>query len=73
MHVEEEYVFSIHTALMLQETIPTQLETNQMVYVSYKDVANAFDSVWIDRFFCRLYILGIKGRSSGLLYKAYMD
>ena len=66
MNVGEEYVLSINTALMLQETIPTQLETNQM------DVANAFD-VWIDIFFCRLYILGIKGRSLGLLYKAYMD
>ena len=52
---------SLHTALLLQETIATNLETNKKVFVLYLDVSKAFDSVWVNGLFYQLYLLGLKG------------
>ena len=65
-------VSCIHTALLLQETVAAGLETYSKMFVSYFDVARAFDSVWIDGLFSRLYALGIRGKTWRLLYKTYM-
>ena len=65
-------VSCIHTALVLQETVATLLESHSKVYVSYFDVARAFDSVWIDGLFSRIYALGIRGKTWRLLYKTYI-
>ena len=65
-------VSCLHTALTLQETVATQLESNSKVFVSYFDVARAFDSVWIDGLFSRLYTIGIQGRTWRLLYNTYV-
>ena len=65
-------VSCIHTALILQESVATQLETHKKVFVAYFDVARAFDSVWIDGLFSRIYALGIRGRTWRLLYKTYI-
>ena len=65
-------VSCIHTALVLQETVATLLESHSKVYVSYFDVARAFDSVWIDGLFSRMYALGIRGKTWRLLYKTYI-
>ena len=62
----------IHTAMLLQETIATQLENNKKVFVAYYDVAKAFDGVWIDGLFFRLREMGISGKTWRLLYKSYI-
>ena len=66
-------VSSIHTALLLQETISSQLEANKKVYVAYLDVSKTFDSVWIDGHFYQLYQNGLRGNIWRLLYKCYIN
>ena len=56
----------------MQETVATLLETHSKVFVSYFDVARAFDSIWIDGLFFQLYALGIRGKTWRLLYKTYI-
>ena len=63
----------IHSALLLQETISSNLETNSHVFVAYLDVSKAFDSVWVDGLFYQLHGLGIVGRLWRLLYKTYVN
>ena len=62
-------ISSLHTAMLLQESISVNLETNKKVFVLYLDVSKAFDSVWIDGLFYQLYVLGIKGRVWRILYQ----
>ena len=61
----------LHTSLLLQEAIATLLENSTNVFVLYLDVRKAFDSVWIDGLFHRLYALGVTGRTWRILYKTY--
>ena len=63
----------LHTALLLQESIASLLEDNAKVFVLYLDVRRAFDSVWIDGLFHRLYALGVTGKTWRILYKIYLD
>ena len=63
----------LHTALLLQESIASLLENNSKVFVLYLDVKKAFDSIWIDGLFHRLYALGVTGRTWRILYKSYVD
>ena len=44
-------VSSIHTAMLLQETIATNLVNSSKVFVLYLDVSKVFDSVWVDGLF----------------------
>ena len=62
----------IHTALILQETVATSLETNRKCLVAYFDVAKAFDTVWIEGLFFQLYELGIRGKLWRFLYNFYV-
>ena len=66
-------ISSLHTAMLLQESISMNLETNKKVFVLYLDVSKAFDSVWIDGLFYQLYVLGIKGRVWRILYQCYQN
>ena len=63
----------IHTALLLQETVATSLETNRKCLAAYFDVAKAFDTVWIERLFFQLYELGIRGKTWRILYNFCID
>ena len=65
--------WSIHTALLLHETVATSLETNRKCLVAYFDVAKAFDTVWIEGLFFQLYELGIRGKTWRILYNFYVD
>ena len=65
-------VSCIHTAMLLQETVATQLESHIKVFVAYYDVAKAFDGVWVDGLFYRLREMGIKGKTWRLFYKTYV-
>ena len=63
----------VHTAFLLQETVAHALETNKHVFVMYYDVSKAFDTVWTNGLFYKLYEIGIRGRMWRLLYRAYKD
>ena len=66
-------VSSIHTAMLLQESIAANLGEVDKIFVLYLDVSKAFDSVWIDGLFYQLHNMGIKGKLWRLLYKCYLD
>ena len=61
----------IHTAMILQETVATSLETNRKCLVAYFDVA--FDTVWIEGLFFQLYELGNRGKTWRILYNFYIN
>ena len=63
----------IHTAMLLQETVATSLETNWKCLVAYFDVAKAFDTVWIEGLFFQLFELGIRGKTWRILYNFYIN
>ena len=64
---------SVHTAMMLQETIASGLETNNKIFVLYLDVSKAFDSVWTEGLFFQLHALGVTGRTWRLMYRTYVN
>ena len=63
----------IHTAFMLQETVAASMEDNGQCFVTFFDVAKAFDTVWIDGLFKQVYDLGVTGKTWRLLYRGYID
>ena len=65
----------VHTAMMMEETVSTALETNRSVFVSYFDVSKAFDTVWTNGLFHKLHEMGVRGRKKllRLLYRAYQE
>ena len=63
----------VHTALLLQESIASALETNNKVFVAFLDVSKAYDTVWTDGLFFQLNKMGITGKLWRLMYRAYID
>ena len=63
----------VHTALLLQESIATALETSNKVFVAFLDVSKAYDTVWTDGLFFQLNKMGITGKLWRLMYRAYID
>ena len=57
----------VHTAFNLRETLATSLESSEHCFVAFYDVAEAFDTVWIDGLFMQMYDLGISGKTWRLL------
>ena len=53
----------VHIAFLLQETVSHALETNRNVFVTYFDVSKAFDTVWTNGLFYKLYEAGIRGKA----------
>ena len=66
-------VSCLHTAMLLQETISSKLESGGRVFVTYFDVSKAFDSVWVNGLFFQLRNLGLVGKIWRLLYKIYVN
>ena len=63
----------VHTAFNLRETLATSLESSEHCFVTFYDMAKAFDTVWIDGLFMQMYDLGISGKTWRLLYRCYID
>ena len=64
-------VSCLHTALLLQESISSNLEKYKKIFVSYYDVSKAFDGIWVDGLFYQLRQLGLGGKVWRLLYMTY--
>ena len=63
----------VHSAYLLQETVLTALEENNNVFMAYFDVSKAFDTVWVNGLFYKMYDMGVKGKIWRLLYRSYID
>ena len=58
---------------MLQETVSTALDDNNHALVAYFDVFKAFDTVWVNGLFYKMYEMGIRGKTWRLFYRSYID
>ena len=63
----------IHSALIFQEAVAMSMDTNNHCIVAFFDVAKAFDGVWTDGLFKKIFDSGIKGKTWRLLYRRYVD
>lgn len=61
----------IHASFVLQEVINEAVENGSKVYSCFLDSAKAFDTVWFDGLFYKLFNLGICGKTWRLLRKWY--
>ena len=66
-------VSSLHSELLLQETIAYNLEHSKKIFVTFLDVSKAFDSVWTEGLFYQLRNLGVVGKLWRILYFSYLD
>ncbi len=62
---------STDVVLLLQETIAHHRERKNDVYVVMLDVAKAFDGVWTEGLFYKLFNIGLEGRLWRLLRDSY--
>ena len=64
---------SIMTSFILQETVNYNLERGSKTYCCMLDASSAFDTVWHDGLFFKLYNAGINGRLWRVLRAAYTN
>jgi exonuclease III len=64
---------SINTTFCVKETINYNLERGSKVYVCFLDSVKAFDCVWHEGLFVRLYEAGIKGKLWKTMINAYSN
>ena len=64
---------SLHTSLLLRETITHLVEGGSKAYVALLDAKQAFDCVWIDGLFAQLYEKGIDFTLWKILRAYYKD
>ena len=63
----------VNLALLLQEALYASITMHNKCFVAYFDVSKAFETVWVNGLFFRLYQMGIIGRTWRLLYKCYQN
>ena len=61
----------LHTAFLLHKSVAALLKNNTKIFVVYLNVRKAFDTVWINGLFHRLFALVIK--TWRILYETCMD
>ncbi len=64
---------SMHTAMLLLETIGCNDEQGRTVYVALLDVRKAFDRVWLDGLFHKLREMQMDPKLWRILKEAYQD
>jgi hypothetical protein len=67
----QQSLCSILTSYQVQECIYYNTERKAKTYLSLLDSSSAFDTVWHDGLFVKLYRLGVKGKLWRLLFDAY--
>ena len=67
----QKHMGSITASFNLQETIAHNTELGSNCYVAFLDAAKAFDNVWHDGLFLKLFEYGIKGKPLNLIMASY--
>ena len=62
---------SVLSSFVLQELVHYNVERSSKVYCCFLDSSKAFDSVWLDGLFFKLFNTGINGKSWRILRKWY--
>jgi hypothetical protein len=70
---EQEKFSSIQTSLLVREIVEHNRERKSDVYIAFLDTRKAFDCVWIDGLFHKLYKMGLNGKLWRLLRSWYQD
>jgi hypothetical protein len=63
----QEKCSNVHTAWLVKETIHANLDKGKSVYVGILDTKKAYDTVWQDGLFHKIYTLGICGKAWRIL------
>ena len=58
----------VQSSFLLQEVIHANTEKGSKVFCCFLDSTKAFDSVWLDGLFFKLYNIGMKGKSCSVVY-----
>ena len=66
-------VSCLHTAFVFQEAVQHLRDHKEKAYVALSDVQKAFDTVWHNGLFHKLYSYGIKGHTWWILRKWYQS
>ena len=69
----QKYLGSITASFNLQETIAHNVELGSTCYTAFLDAAKAFDNVWHDGLFFKLFEFGIRGKPLNLIMTSYSD
>ena len=69
----QENCSSLHTSMLLQETVAEYTQKGEPVYVAFLDIRKAFDSVWIPGLMHKLYTAGLNRKSLNLIREAYTN
>ena len=69
----QEHCSSLQTTWLLRETIASNREQGNTVYVGLLDTSKAFDTVWIDGMLYQLYLTGMDGKLWRILRSFYQD
>ena len=69
----KEKCSSLHTAWLLKEVISCHLEKGNSVYVGLLDIKKAYDTIWQDGMFYKLYKYGINGKTWRLIRNFYKN
>ena len=69
----QKFLGSLTVSFNLQETVAHNTELNPDTYVASLDSSKAFDNVWHDGLFSKLYDFGIKGKALNLIMTSYKD
>ncbi len=67
----QKQLCSLHASFNLQECITYNTERHSIVYVCLLDSSKAFDHVWHEGLFVKLYEMGVTGKSWRIIVDAY--
>ena len=67
----QKYCSSMHTFLVVQESIAYMRDNDSEVFLACLDTRKAFDTVWHEGLFHKLYQAGINGKLWRILWKWY--
>ena len=71
--VAQKACSSLHSSLLLQETITQNRVNGQTVFVAFLGTRKAFDTVWIDGLLYKLYQKDIDSKLCRIIRGCYSD
>ncbi len=67
----QKHCSSLHVTWLVREIVANNIENDKSVFMALLDIKKAYDSVWQDGLFYKLYNIGINGKSWRLLKQLY--